>query len=149
MIKHSVRYDNYAYRLADVPASAELISAGWEEGEFLSYNSNGELVKATNTTLPFMSLSSARKARNQFVGKTTTAASIMFGPARVATTNFDAAKTYTPGAPLYVNANGAVTTEKGSYLVGYVSPGNGENCIGADGFLTMIVIPPVPATTGA
>lgn len=145
MIKHSVRYDNYAYRLADVPASAELISAGWEEGEFLSYNSNGELVKATNQTLPFMSLSSSRRGRNQFLGKTTTATSLMFGAARVATTNFDAGKTYTAGAPLYVNANGALTTDKGAYLVGYVSPGNGDNCIGADGFLTALIIPPVPA----
>lgn len=145
MIKHSVRYDNYAYRLSDVPASAELIAAGWEEGQFLSYNANGELVKATNETLPFMSLSSARRGRNQFVGKTTTATSLMFGPARVATNNFDATQTYTAGAPLYVDANGDLTTVKGAYLVGYVSPGNGDNCVGTDGFLTAIIIPPVPA----
>lgn len=144
MIKKSVRYDNYAYRLSDVPVSAELLASGWEEGEFLSYNASGELVKATNTTVPFMSLSSKRKGRDQFVGKTTYAASLMFGPARVATTNFDATKTYTPGAPLYVDANGALTTEKGSYLVGYVSPGNGENGIGADGYLTALIIMPVP-----
>ena len=71
MIKHSVRYDNYAYRLSDVPASAELIAKGWEEGEFLSFNENGELIKATADTVPFMSMSSSRKGRQQFLGKTT------------------------------------------------------------------------------
>lgn len=139
MIKHSVRYDNYAYRLADVPASAALIAEGWEEGEFLSYNEAGELVKATADTVPFMSLSSSRKGRQQFLGKTTTATSILFGPARIATTNYDAAQTYAAGTPLYVDANGQATTVKGGYLVGYAA---GEP---VDNYLTMMIIPPVPA----
>ena len=138
MIKHSTRYDNYAYRLSDVPASAALIADGWEEGEFLSFDENGELIKATAATVPFMAMSSQRKGRNQFMGKTTNAASILFGAARVSVTNFDSAKTYAPGAPLYVNATGALTTDKGSYLVGYAA---GEV---VDNYLTVMLVPPTP-----
>ena len=139
MIKHSVRYDNYAYRLSDVPASAELIAKGWEEGEFLSFNENGELIKATADTVPFMSMSSSRKGRQQFLGKTTTATAILFGAARVATTNYDVAQTYAPGAPLYVDANGQATTVAGSYCIGYAT---GEP---VDNYLTIMMIPPVKA----
>ena len=31
MIKKENRYDSYAYRISDVPASAGLVTAGWEE----------------------------------------------------------------------------------------------------------------------
>lgn len=137
MIKHSVRYDNYAYRLSDVPASAELIAAGWEEGEFLSFNENGELVKAKASTVPFMSMSSSRRGRQQFLGKTTTATAILFGPARVATTNYAVEDSYVPGAPLYVNDEGQATTAAGSYLIGYAA---GEP---VDNYLTIMMIPPV------
>lgn len=139
MIKHSVRYDNYAYRLSDVPASAALIADGWEEGEFLSFDENGELIKATADTVPFMSMSSSRKGRQQFLGKTTTATSILFGAARVATTNFDAAQTYKPGTPLYVDAEGQATAVAGSYCIGYAA---GEP---VDNYLTIMMIPPVKA----
>ena len=142
MIKKENRYDSYAYRISDVPASSELIAAGWEEGEFLSFNDNGELVKATADTPAFMSMSSSRKGRDQFTGKTTRQASILFGAHRVSVTNYDSAKTYKGGTPLYVNATGKLTTDKGKYLVGYACAAPST-----DGYLKVMVTIPVPVTT--
>ena len=144
MIKKEGRYDSYAYRISDVPVSSELIAAGWEEGEFLSFNDKGELVKATADTPAFMSMSSCRPGRDQFTGKSTRQGSILFGASRVSVTNYDAEKTYKGGTPLYVNADGNLTTDAGKYLVGYAC-----DAPSVDGYLKVMVTIPVPVTAGA
>ena len=143
MLKKETRYDSYAYRIADLSASAALIASDFEEGMLLQFDTNGELEKADGTKPAFMAMSSARKGRDQFVGKTTTAVSVMFGPARVSTTNFVAEESYAAGTPLYAGANGLVTTTKGAYLVGYAVKEP------VDGHLTMFLTVPVPTGAGA
>ena len=139
MLKKENRYDSYAYRISDVPASAELITAGWEEGDFLSYNESGELVKADGTKPAFMSMSSCRPGRDQFTGKTTKQASILFGALRVCTNSVDAAQTYAAGTPLYVGAEGKLTVTKGTYLVGYAC-----DALDTEGYLKAMITVPVP-----
>ena len=139
MIKKENRYDSYAYRISDVPASADLITAGWEEGEFLSFNTQGELVKANGSAPAFMSMSSCRAGRDQFTGKTTRQASILFGALRVCTNSVDAGQTYAAGTPLYVGADGKLTTVKGSYLVGYAC-----DTLDTEGYLKAMITTPVP-----
>jgi hypothetical protein len=138
MIKKENRYDSYAYRISDVPASADLIAAGWEEGEFLSFNAQGELVKANGSAPAFMSMSSCRAGRDQFTGKTTRQASILFGALRVCT-NSVAAEAFAPGDALYVGADGKLTKTKGSYLVGYAC-----DAIDTEGYLKAMITVPVP-----
>lgn len=140
MIKKENRYDSYAYRISDVPASAALITAGWEEGDFLSFDSKGELVKADNTKPAFMSMSSCRPGRDQFKGKTTRQASILFGALRVCTNSVDAGQSYAAGTPLYVGADGKLTVTKGAYLVGYAC-----DALDTEGYLKAMIIAPVPA----
>lgn len=141
MIKKEGRYDSYAYRISDVPASGELIAAGWEEGEFLSFNDEGELIKATADKPAFMSMSSCRPGRDQFTGKTTRQCSILFGASRVCVTNYDAEKTYKGGTPLYVDATGKLTTDAGKYLVGYAC-----DAPSTDGYLKAMITIPVPVS---
>ena len=138
MLKKETRYDSYAYRIADLAASAELIEAGFEEGSLVQFNDAGEMTVADGTKPAFMAMSSCRPGRDQFVGKTTTAISVMFGAARVSTTNFKVDETYAAGTPLYAGADGLVTATKGAYLVGYAvkEPLNG--------YLTMFVTVPIP-----
>lgn len=144
MIKKTVRYDSYAYRISDLTASKALIDDGFEEGMFLTFGEDGALVKATgaDTTVPMMAMSSSRIGRNQFLGKTTSAASVYYGPARIAITNFDPSQEYKAGTPLYIGTGdyaGCVTPTKGSFLVGYV-----DSVSVYDGYLTMYLISPVP-----
>jgi hypothetical protein len=138
MIKKENRYDSYAYRISDVPASADLVAAGWEEGDFLSFNAQGELVKADGTKPAFMSMSSCRPGRDQFTGKTTKQVSILFGALRV-DTNSVKAETFEAGTPLYVGADGKLTATKGSYLVGYAC-----DAIDTEGYLKAMITVPVP-----
>lgn len=138
MLKKGTRYDSYAYRIADLSASVNLIESGFEEGQLLSFDSEGNMDLADGTKPAFMAMSSARKGRNQFVGKSTVAVSVMFGPARVATSNFVASETFEPGTPLYAGADGLVTATKGSYLIGYAADEPKE------GYLEMFLTVPVP-----
>ena len=138
MLKKETRYDSYAYRISDLVASVELVEDGFEEGMLLQFNDLGEMVKADGTKPAFMAMSSCRKGRDQFIGKTTTAVSVMFGAARVSTSNFVAEDTYAAGTPLYAAANGLVTATKGAYLVGYAAKEP------ADGYLTMFLTAPIP-----
>lgn len=139
MLKKETRYDSYAYRIADLTASIDLVEDGFEEGMLLQFDDNGEMVKADGTKPAFMAMSSCRKGRDQFTGKTTTAVSVMFGAARVSTSNFVAEDTYTAGTPLYAGADGQVTATAGAYLVGYAAKEP------VDGYLTMFLTVPIPA----
>lgn len=142
MLKKETRYDNYAYRIADLPAAAALIASGFEEGMLLSFNSTGEMVLSDGKSPAFMAMSSCRNGRNQFTGKTTTAVSVMFGCARVATSNYVTSETFTAGTPLYVATGGKVSTTKNDYLIGYAG-----GAPTSDGYLEVYLVPPTPVST--
>ena len=138
MLKKETRYDSNAYRISDLVASPTLVDDGFEEGMLLQFGATGEMELADGTKPAFMAMSSCRNGRNQFVGKTVNAVSVMFGAARVATTNFVAEDTFEAGTPLYAAAGGLVTATKGAYLVGYAAKAP------EDGYLTMFLTAPIP-----
>lgn len=106
MIQLVNRFDQYSY---SIPAQAadSVISAGLEEGEFLTPTSGKEWVKTNDGTKPsFISLTSNRVGRDQLGGKVTNKlVQLLYGKAVLRTNKVSGA--ITAGAPLY-NLNGTL-----------------------------------------
>lgn len=96
MIKFQARFDEYAYRVANLPLSTTVDKV--EEGQFVTIK-DGEVVLATKTdTKAFLCIGSKREGRDQVSGKIINKISFLHGAFfGLEVTNFDAGKSYTGG----------------------------------------------------
>lgn len=110
MLKKEGRFDQYAYRVAEFPISATLAASEFQDGIWVTINSNGELVKADGTKKAFVLLTSKKTGRDQISGRFNAQGTILMGASRVTTDQVKADDTYAPCTPLYVGADGKLTT---------------------------------------
>ena len=116
MIKLTDRFDQYAYSVAVKP-SEHLLSAGFEEGQWVAPGANGYDFPTAGAKA-FMLISSKRAGRDQFSGKAAAPAQIYVGPFVLSTDQFDDQVVYVAGDALYVKADGKLTkTNPGSGVV--------------------------------
>lgn len=96
MIKFQARFDEYAYRIANLPLATTEKTV--EEGQFVTIK-NGEVVLATKTdTKAFLCIGSKREGRDQVSGKIVKNISFLHGAFfGLEVTNFDSMKDYSGG----------------------------------------------------
>ena len=150
MINKGARFDSYAYRSAEHKIASALVTAGFEDGIFVSFDSNGSLVKADGKSKAFMLTTSKKTGRDLVTGKISAKGSILVGHFMVSTDQVASTDAFAPGKALYVNASGllsltGVTVTVGSgetattippILVGYAM-----SALDADGILRAYILP--------
>lgn len=106
MIKNVRRFDAYAYRVADRNLASRVTEV--EEGQWVTINTDGELVISDGTQRSFLAIGSMRDGRNQVAGKGIRKIAYLVGSVEVEVTNYDATGDYaTLGVtPLVVDENG-------------------------------------------
>lgn len=109
MIKFEQRFDANAYRIGDgtLADSVETL----EEGQWVTYDANGELVVAAEASVhAFLAMGSKRAGRDQVGGRPVKKITFLHGPFRLKTDQFDATGTYAATmTPLTVTAGGILT----------------------------------------
>ena len=122
MIRLSARFDQYAYSVP-VKVAPELLENGFEEGQWVTPGENGYVLATDAKKKAFMLISSKRPGRDQFSGKVGAPAQIYVGPFALETDQVKDDDTFTPGAPLYVGADGklTVTGGEGALVAAYVA----------------------------
>lgn len=135
MIKANSRYDDYAYRVAYFNLSDTVESI--EEGQFGTFDENGEVVLADSTSKKvFLVIGSKRAGRDQISGKATKRIAFLHGPFLVSISNYDEEGTYNGGlTPLKISDEGTVTpvTAEGTDIVVAYAIGQPSG-----GFLTIV-----------
>lgn len=135
MIRKQNRFDEYAYRVANKRLSDSVVTL--EEGQWVTLDTNGELVIATGTQKAFIVIGSKRDGRDMVGGKSVRKVSYLKGNFEFDVTNFDPAGDYStsPITPLKVTAGGILTPAITpatdiieAYAIGDVKP---------DGYLTI------------
>ena len=130
MIKLSARYDQYAYSVP-VQVSDDLLTKGFEEGQWIAPDANGYVLPEEAGKKAFMLISSKRPGRDQFSGKVGAPAQVYVGSFALETDQVNDEE-YTLGAPLYVAKGGKLTSTGTGVVVAYVA-GAYEN-----GFLPIV-----------
>ncbi len=106
MIKFEGRFDEYAYRIATRKLSSTVTEL--TEGQWITLDSNGEVVISDGSKKSFMVISSKREGRDNITGNGGRATYLM-GHFEVTTDQFDGAGSYDYMTPLVVDANGLLT----------------------------------------
>lgn len=115
MLKFENRYDSYAYRIASKPLADP--TAYLEEGQWVTLNDSGQIVKSDGTKKSFPCLTSKRPGRDNVSTQVNARASYLHGtfeltlvnnPDATEDTVFDSAKSYAAMTPLKVDSEGRV-----------------------------------------
>lgn len=108
MIKFEERFEKYAYRVADDYVDDSVTEL--EEGQWVTYNTDGKLIVSDGTKKSFIALGSKRAGRNLVGGVSVKKISYLHGPFRLKVSNFDPAGNYdAPMTPLKVTTGGVLT----------------------------------------
>jgi hypothetical protein len=139
MIKFEDRYDDYAYRVGQ-DTLADTVTGDLEEGQWVTYDTSGNLVISDGSLKSFLAIGSKRDGRNQVGGVPVKKISYLFGAYGLWTDQVNAEGTYTAAVtPLKVTTGGILTpwasaTDAANLIAAYAIGGLTD-----DGFLRIVV----------
>lgn len=112
MIKAVNRADAYAYRRGNRELASSVTALN--EGQWVTFNTSGNLVKAVANTLPgakaFLTTTSLRTGRDEITGRAARKATYLYGAFELWTDQYDATGSYTAAmTPLKLTAGSVVT----------------------------------------
>jgi len=110
-IRNSARFDEYAYRIANASLAAAVVTSGIEEGQWVTYDTDGNLVVAGAASVKaFIAIGSKRTGRDQVSGKAISKIAYLHGAFVLETSKYDTNGTYTAAmTPLKLASGGILT----------------------------------------
>lgn len=150
MIKFENRFDGYAYREATKVLSAAIIASGFEEGQWITLDSEGKIIVSDGSKKSFIVTTSKREGRDLVSTNPVQKGTFLFGayeitvknnPDAEADTCFDSAGVYAVMDALKVTDGGILTPwESGVDAVNEIVAYVAAPVVAASGELRILVV---------
>ena len=149
MIKFENRFDAYAYREATKVLSSGIIASGFEEGQWITLDADGQIVLSDGNMKSFIVTTSKREGRDLVSTNAVQKGTFLLGayeitvqnnPNSATDTAFDSTATYAVMAPLKVTTGGILTSwVSGTDTVDKIAAYVAAPAVAGSGLLRIIV----------
>ena len=149
MIKFENRFDAYAYREATKVLSSGIIASGFEEGQWITLDADGQIVLSDGSKKSFIVTTSKREGRDLVSTNAVQKGTFLLGayeitvqnnPNSATDTAFDSTATYAVMGPLKVTTGGILTSwVSGTDTVDKIAAYVAAPAVAGSGLLRIIV----------